>query len=301
MYKEANDIFLDSVFEHILSIAKGKCSLTDELIFSEENELHQKVLEGLMFLHQDIELYKLETRKAIETEYQLKILEEKNKQLEQFNYAASHDLKEPLRTISNFSSLVVRSNKDNLNKEGKEYLNYIIDASKRMWNLINGLSKYTKVGSERVLSQVNVRTLIDAVCIDLNAQIKDREVHFEIESLPTIHGFQLELRQLFQNLISNALKFSKPYQLLTINIKYQKVESGHQFSIKDNGIGIEKEQYKTIFEIFKRLNHKDEYEGTGVGLALCHRIVGMHYGKIWVESEPNQGSTFHFIISDDLA
>lgn len=301
MTKVPNDVFLNSVFEHILSIAKGKCSLTDEYIFSQEDELHQKVLEGLLFLHQDIELYKVEMRAAIETEYKLKVLEEKNKQLEQFNYAASHDLKEPIRTISSFSSLVLRSNKDNLNAEGKEYLDHILKATKRMWNLITGLSDYTKIGNERTLSEVNMETLVLDVCLDLNAQINEKNVHFEIASLPTIKGFKVELRQLFQNLISNALKFSKPEQQLNIKINYQKVENAHQFSIEDNGIGIDKHQHSSIFKIFKRINHKNEYEGTGVGLALCHRIVGMHYGQIWVESALNHGSTFHFTIADQIS
>lgn len=300
MNTEDNNIFLASIFDHILSIAKGKCTLTDEFIFSHKNEHQRRVLEGLLFLHQDIELYKVELREAMETEYKLKILEEKNKQLEQFNYAASHDLKEPLRTISSFSDLVLKSNQDNLDKRGKEYLNYVIAASGRMSNLITGLMNYTKVGKEGILSEVDVQILVDNICLDLSVQISEQRATFQIAPLPTIMGFGVELRQLFQNLISNALKFSKSGTQQIIKINYQKVEGGHQFSVKDNGIGISKDQHENIFEIFRRLNEQDEFEGSGIGLALCHRIVTMHRGKIWVESEPGKGSKFSFTIADDM-
>lgn len=300
MSKDEQSIFLNSVLNHILNISKGNCTLTSDFIYSHKNETHREILEGLLFLHEDLELYKIELREAMEKEYKIKILEEKNKQLEQFNYAASHDLKEPLRTISSFSGLALRSNKDNLDEEGKEYLQYVIEASKRMWNLITGLSNYTEVGSKRTLSMVDIRKLVDNVCLDLSAQIKEKNVRFEIDDMPTIMVFEIELRQLFQNLISNALKFNKLNQGLLIKIEYQKLEGVHQFLVQDNGIGISPHQHNTIFEIFKRLNRKDEYEGTGIGLALCQRIVAMHYGKIWVESELGKGSKFLFTIAENV-
>lgn len=300
MTKEKNNDFLNSIFDHIISIAKGKCTISDEYIYSHESESEQKVLEGLLFLHQDLELYKVELRDAMETEYKLKMLEEKNKQLEQFNYAASHDLKEPLRTISSFSSLILRTNKDNLNESGKEYLNYVVDASHRMWDLINGLSNYTQIGRKQKIEEVNVGNLVDNICVDLAAQIKERKVDFQISELPNISGYGLELRRLFQNLISNALKFNREGIPQIIKIQYERIEEGHLFSIEDNGIGIAEHHYDKIFEIFKRLNHKEEFEGTGVGLALCRRIVLMHYGRIWVESELGEGTKFLFIISDKI-
>lgn len=301
MNQETNESFLNLVFEEIVSIARGRCALTDDYISSHENTLHQKVLEALLLLNQDIELYKVEVREAIESEYKIKILEEKNRQLKQFNYAVSHDLKEPLRTISSFSSLVLRSNRQNLDESGKEYLNYVVDASKRMWNLVTGLLNYSEIGKERILSNVDIKMLVDNICLDLSAQLKDKHINFQIGSLPTIQGFALELRQLFQNLISNAIKFSPPDQLQMIKISYERVVDGHQFSVEDNGIGIEKNQHANIFDIFVRLNGNEEFQGSGIGLALCHRIVTMHNGNIWVESEPGKGSKFSFIISDKLA
>ncbi len=299
--KESNDDhFLKTVFDQILSISKGKCTLTDEVIFSNKNELHRSILEGLLFLHQDLELYKIELREAMEMEYKLKILEEKNSQLEQFKFAASHDLKEPIRTITSFSSLILQSNKDNLNKQGKEYLDFVISASTRMWALLTGLLNYTEVGMERTLSNVNIKELVATICQDLYAQIQEKKVDIQIQNLPIIEGYGLELRQLFQNLISNALKFSKNDNFQTIKIAYHKVDGAHQFSIEDNGIGIKKEYQSSIFEIFRRLNRKDEYEGTGIGLAMCQRIVAMHYGRIWVESAEGKGSKFFFTIANKI-
>jgi|GEM_PF-2236356 len=300
MIKQENSIFLNSVFDHILSIANGQCTLTDEYIFSQENDLHQKVLEGLLSLHQDLELYKLELRDAIETEYKLKVLEEKNKQLEQFRFAASHDLKEPLRTICSFSSLILKSNSHNLDASGKEYLNFVLDGSQRMWGLINGLSKYTEIGKDQTTSEVDIKKLVNNTCQDLSVQITERKVQFDIGLLPTIIGYKIELRQLFQNLIINAIKFCKPDQNLLIKIKHQKSENGHLFSIEDNGIGIDTNHLQLVFKIFKRLNRREEFEGNGIGLALCQRIVAMHYGNIWVESEKGKGSKFLFTISDKI-
>jgi len=292
MIKETKNDFLFSVFDNILSIAKGECTLTDEFIYSHENELEQRVLEGLLFLHQDIELYKIELRKAMETEYKLKMLKEKNNQLQQFSFAASHDLKEPVRTICSFSSLILKSNNENLDDRGKEYLNFVIDASQRMWDLINGLSKYTEVGKEQTTTDTDIKKLIDHICLDLNAQIKEKQVNFVIDPLPTIRGLKLELRQLFQNLISNAIKYRNPDRALQINITFSESKSDWIFSVMDNGLGISPENRYKIFNMYDQID--ENKDGVGIGLNTCKQIVDSYGGEIWVESELGKGSAFKF-------
>ena len=169
-----------------------------------------------------------------------------------------------------------------------------------MSNLVTGLLNYAEVGKKRKLSKIDITKLVNDICLDLSVQIKEKQARIQIGISPNIQGFEVELRQLFQNLISNALKFTSPNKPQIIKIGYKKLETEHQFSIEDNGIGIAEEQHSKIFEIFKRLNRRDAYEGTGIGLALCQRIVDMHGGKIWLESDFGKGSTFYFTISDSL-
>jgi len=296
----SNDVFLKELFEHILKISKGICDITEEEINCDKSEIHQQLLEGLLYLHQDLELYKVELRAAMENEYKLKMLKEQNEQLEQFNHATSHDLREPIRSISSFSSLLLKSNSDNLTANGKDYLRYIMNASQRMWHLTADLLSYTEVGQKRKISEVAVQPMLETICTDLSALLQHSVCKIEFDGLPTIHAFKYELGQLFQNLISNAIKFSKPDSSQQIEIKYTKLPGFHQFSVSDQGIGIPEDQQEKIFEIFKRLHRKEAYEGTGLGLALCKRAVAMHYGEIWVKSKVNKGSTFFFTISDEL-
>ena len=296
MSNHNSDFFLKSLFEHILSISNGECHITEELIEKSKNPYEISVYEGLQMLHEDLELYKEELRSNLEAEYKLKILEEKNQQLEQFNYAASHDLKEPLRTISSFSTLVLRRNKDKLDEKGQEYLQYVIDSSHRMWNLVTGLLSYTALGKERNLTTVNCNELVDGICMDLTATIKDKAAIINYNDLPTLQGHVIEMRQLFQNLISNALKFAHLERPLIISISCQNSNGCYNFVVKDNGIGISEKNLESIFEIFKRIHSRSEYDGTGIGLALCKKIVQLHGGEIGVRSILNEGSEFYFTL-----
>lgn len=249
-----------------------------------------------MAIRQDVTQEKL-AEELLHSDY-VKKLEYKNKELEQFVYIASHDLQEPLRTLKSFSSLLIENQSDQLDEDGILSLNFISDSASRMSALIKDLLDYSRIGRDRNLNTINCNELIKTVTGDLKNTIDRNNTTLGIGELPTIKGYPTELRLLFQNLITNAIKFqdanNKPY----ITIKASRLTDGWQFAVTDNGIGIKKEYQKKIFIIFQRLHSQNEYAGTGIGLAHCLKIVEMHGGKIWVESEPGKGSTFFFTIKD---
>ncbi|WP_169513457.1 PAS domain-containing sensor histidine kinase [Flexithrix dorotheae] len=228
-----------------------------------------------------------------------KALEEKNKELEQFAYITSHDLQEPLRTISSFAAILGKNYKDQLDEKGKRSLNFIIAAADRMKNLIKILLDYSRAGQENITKKVDCNIICNNILDDLEIRIKESGAKIQIEKLPVVEGYETELRMLFQNLISNALKFKKPDVAPLISINAGKMDgNGHyKFCIKDNGIGIQKENLDKVFDIFQRLNHRNKYEGSGIGLAHCRKIVNHHKGKIWLESTPNEGSSFFFTLN----
>ena len=218
-----------------------------------------------------------------------------NKDLEQFAYVASHDLQEPLRMVTFFTQRLAENYKDKLDQDANEYIKYAVDGSKRMYDLINGLLAYSRVhakGKEYTL--VNMNNVIEKVTDNLNLKIKEKKVVLKIKKLPVIYADESQMMQLMQNLVANAIKFSKEFP--TITIGFDQDPENYIFSVKDKGIGIEPQYFEKIFKIFQRLVRADEYEGIGVGLAICKRIVERHNGKIWVKSELGQGTTFYFSI-----
>lgn len=225
-------------------------------------------------------------------------LEQKNKELEQFAYLASHDLKEPLRTVISFSSLLKRRYEKALDEDANTYINFIHQAANRMNQLVKGLLDYSRIGRNKQLIPIECANLIQLVLNDLNAQIVETEAQFDITKLPLIQGYGTELRVLFQNMISNAIKFRKPDFPPKIQISAKRKKEHWEFCISDNGIGIDATYLAKIFVIFQRLHTIDEYEGTGIGLAHCQKIVDLHDGKIWVESQLGEGSSFYFTIPD---
>ena len=247
-----------------------------------------------------------EVAQRIKIEEQLqeynKELERSNKDLEQFAYAASHDLKEPLRVIGNFSGLLARRYKNELDSDAFDYIDFIQDGVRRMSNLISSLLTYSKLGTkESVYEIINLNQLIQDKLSDLSEVIKEKNANIDIAPLPSIVGEREQIGMVFFNLIHNAIKFNDKDNPV---VQVQEVSSSKpgfwQFSVKDNGIGIAKEYQDKIFGIFKRLHGKKEYEGTGIGLAVCQKIILRHNGMIWLESEPGLGTTFYFTIKKDL-
>jgi len=217
-----------------------------------------------------------------------------NKELQQFVYVASHDLQEPLRTITNFSGLIAGKYSGKIDTDANQYLNFIVTATTKMQNLIKDLLDFSRVGKNITFVDINCNTILQEVLTAMDASIKESKAKIVAEQLPVLKGTELMLKQLFQNLISNAIKFHKKNTIPEIAITVEEKGSEYIFSIKDNGIGIEEKNMGKLFVIFQRLNTELEYPGTGIGLATCKRIVTMHNGKIWVESKFGEGSNFFF-------
>ena len=223
-------------------------------------------------------------------------VERKNKELEQFAYIASHDLQEPLLTITNFVELIQLEYADTLDENSKTYFDFINQAANRMKYLITGLLDYSRIGIDKTMAPVNCGLLLDELLQDIGATIKATGAVIVYDNLPIVNGYPLEIRQLFQNLITNAIKFREQDKKPVINISATGDEKSWCFAVTDNGIGIDPKFAKKIFRLFKRLHTRDVYDGNGIGLAHCKKIIESHGGEIFVKSKPGAGSTFYFTI-----
>jgi PAS domain S-box-containing protein len=223
-------------------------------------------------------------------------LEISNKELEQFAYVASHDLQEPLRNITNYVGLLEAGGVENWSNESKHFLSVIIKSANRMKILIRELLNFSRVGRDRVIENVDCAEVINDVLSDLDFNIRENHAKVTVDKMPVIKGNKIEMKQLFQNLLSNALKFKKEIVTPQIHIYCEDKYTVMQFSVADNGIGIEEEYLNKLFLLFQRLHQENEYPGTGIGLATCKKIVELNKGKIWVKSKPGMGSTFYFTI-----
>jgi two-component system, sensor histidine kinase len=223
-----------------------------------------------------------------------------NNELGQFAYIASHDLQEPLKTIINYVGLFQEEYKEKFDETADKYLETVIRATKRMQILIKDILDYSHIGDNKNTSKVNCNKILQNVLRDMALSVKESNAKINFGKLPVINGYS-ELSYLFQNLISNAIKFRKRDAQTIINITVQDRDNGWLFAIADNGIGIDKMHYNRIFTIFQKLHSQKNYTGTGIGLAHCKKIVELHGGKIWVESELQIGSTFYFSIPKNIA
>jgi PAS domain S-box-containing protein len=226
-------------------------------------------------------------------------LERKNRELEQFAYITSHDLQEPLRTITSFTDHFHKLYHNKLDVTGQKFLHYIAQGAERMRVLIKDLLDYSRIGRNAEVAAIDCNTLVFTVLADLNTAIQESGAKIKTDRLPVIHGNTTEIKQLFQNLIANAIKFRNKEASPQIRISSSTVAGGHEFIVRDNGIGIPEEHGERIFVIFQRLHTRTQYEGSGIGLSHCKKIVELHGGRIWVKSTPGQGSAFHFTILED--
>ncbi|MCR4337663.1 MAG: ATP-binding protein [Candidatus Omnitrophica bacterium] len=224
-------------------------------------------------------------------------LDRSNRELEQFAFVASHDLQEPLRIISSYLDLLNLKYKDKLDDDAREFIAVTKDAASRAQKLILDLLEYARVGIKKMeFNEVNFESVFNQVLQNFSLLIKERGAEIVHTPLPTLIADHLQMVQIFQNLISNSLKYCD--HAPRIEIKAEKKSKEWIFSFKDNGIGIDSQYYDRIFVIFQRLHTMTQYQGTGIGLALCKKIVERHRGKIWVESMPQQGTTFYFSIPE---
>lgn len=227
-------------------------------------------------------------------------LERSNMELEQFAYVASHDLQEPLRTISNFVGLLEKKYPPEANDDHYRYFQFILKATTRMQNLIRDLLEISRVGRDVNFTQVDCNKVILDVLSEMQISINENNAAIHFNNLPLLIGSEVELKRVFQNLISNALKFRKKERTPEIEIGWEETSEDYIFHVTDNGIGLEEDYTNKIFNIFQRLHSTTDYPGTGIGLATCKKVIALHNGRIWVESAIDKGATFYFTISKHI-
>ena len=236
-------------------------------------------------------------RRHAETELQhtMSELQRSNTELEQFAYVASHDLQEPLRMVSSYLQLIERRYKGKLNSDADEFINFAVDGARRMQGLIEDLLAFSRVGTQgRPFEPVDANTALDRALKNLDLMIGESSATITRTELPTLNADPVQLIQLFQNLIGNGIKFCRPGEPPHIEISVVQNGSEWEFNVRDNGIGIDPQFAERIFVIFQRLHSRGKYPGTGIGLAICKKIVERHGGYIWVDSQPNTGASFYF-------
>lgn len=264
-----------------------------KLIHEDDNDLPVEIIGCLTDISE---------RKSIEEQlvHKAEELERSNAELEHFAYIASHDLQEPLRAISSYLQLIERKSYfEVFDEKGKDYFERVIKGAKRMQDMINDLLQYSRVVSNRdKFVPCDCNELVGEAVGNLRVLIKETGAKINFGPMPTVNGNQNQLLRIFQNIIGNGLKFRKEDEPPVIDIQAVKENDRWVFSFRDNGIGIQEESKERIFEIFQRLNARDKYPGTGIGLAVCKKAIANHGGEIWVESELGEGSTFCFSIPD---
>jgi PAS domain S-box-containing protein len=266
-----------------------------ELTIVNIDEIEQKI-------HYCIFIRDISSKKAKEIEFEIqnKALIKQNKSLEQFNYIASHDLQEPLITLMGYSNLIEDEYSALLDDEGKLFLQFINKSAQRMRSLIAGLLEYSRISTSENLASTDLNEIVRDTISNLDDKIKQYDAKIEVGNLPTIPCSAVHIGSLFQNLISNAIKFSNDGNAPVITIASEERSEDWLFRIKDNGIGINKKSLTEIFVMFRRLHNQDDFAGHGIGLAHCKRIVELHNGEIWVDSILGEGSQFSFTISKNI-
>ncbi|OKH33380.1 hybrid sensor histidine kinase/response regulator [[Phormidium ambiguum] IAM M-71] len=271
----------------------------DEVLARIENHLSlrklQKQLKEQNALFEQEIMTRQQTEQALQKANQE--LAKKNSELEQFAYVTSHDLQAPLATIASYAELLQQNYKSNLDSQANEYIQYIVTGCLTMQNLIEDLLEYSRIGrNQKALSLVDIKSIIDKVCRNLKSTIHQNKATIIYQDLPTVMADGSQLLQLFQNLIDNSIKYRRE-ELPKIEISVESRENEYLFIVNDNGIGIDSKYFERIFQMFQRLHSTQDYSGTGIGLAICQKIVELHGGRIWVESQLGKGTTFYFTIN----
>ena len=251
-------------------------------------------VESLLVITRDITDLKQSEKQLKET---IKELECSNYELQSFAYITSHDLQEPLRTIASFAQLIERRYKGKLDKDADEFIEFMIDGTFRMKEMIQGLLDYSHVGTKgHEFIEFEAEKALNYALSNLGTAINESNAEITSSPLPVIFADKDQIIRVFQNLIGNAIKFRKESVQPKIHISSKKKDNEYVFSVSDNGIGLEEQYSDKIFEVFKRLHAIGEYQGAGIGLAIVKRIINRHGGRIWVESELGKGSTFYFTL-----
>jgi len=228
---------------------------------------------------------------------QTKELKASNDELEQFAYVASHDLQEPLRMVSGFLSQLEKKYGDHLDEKALQYIHFATDGASRMRQIILDLLDFSRIGKEmEKATDVDLNDIIKEVCLLNKKKIDEVNAKICYSNLPTITAFPTLMIQLFQNLISNGIKYSREDVDPKISVSAEDFENEWKFSVEDNGIGIEEQYYNQVFAIFQRLHNRDKFSGTGMGLAIVKKIIDNNNGRIWITSQVGKGTTFHFTL-----
>jgi signal transduction histidine kinase len=232
-------------------------------------------------------------RKTIQD--QLRLIERKNKDLEEFASIASHDLREPLRVVTGYLDLIARRYQGQLDEKADTFIHFAVDAVERMDTLITELLNYSRLAtSDASFTSVDTNQVFEEAVSNLDVAISDSGAVITRDDLPTLAGAHTLLVQLFQNLLGNAVKFTKPGIAPEVHVSIAEKQRQWVFAVRDKGIGIEPKYFERIFAIFQRLHTREEFAGTGIGLAMCKRIIERHHGRMWLESTPGEGATFFF-------
>lgn len=287
-----------SVVDRILKTKSGKEIIVEVRIRQLSDGNYQAFLTDITERkkHSD-ELNKLNLELTRKTE----TLEKSNAELEQFAYVASHDMQEPLRMVSSFLKLLETQYKNVLDEKATEYITHAVDGATRMKQVIYDILQYSKAGrNSNDMAIVNLNEVIDEILKIEKTEILNKNAQVIFENLPEIYARKTSIQQVFQNLIDNALKYSAVDRTPVIKISSEETDTSWKFCVSDNGVGIEPKYFDKIFIIFKRISPKSDDTGSGIGLAICKKIVELHNGKIWVESVPGEGTSFYFTISKAL-
>ena len=278
-----------------------KESETKYRLQSEEKEKRaaELVIANKELLKAEMEIRKLNKTLEKKVESRTAELVNTNKDLQQFAYVATHDLQEPLRMISSYTQLLERKYKDKLDQDAKDYIHFAIDGAIRMQRLLNDLLEFSRIQtSEKGFDLVNTLTVLGKAISNIQLLIIENNALVTNDDLPILKADESQILRVFQNLIENAIKFKKKTELPKIHISCKKLNNMYQFSVSDNGLGIEMQYHDRIFIIFQRLHSVKDYPGTGMGLAICKRIIEKHGGLIWFESIVDKGTTFYFTIPE---